>query len=275
VIVFFLEIVLSVASALAGARAASRSLRLAAGLSIPMLLLVLLKLAAGHVPAVEARLLPWDWYPFVASWWPLAPVMFLFGAGLWAARMSLLKRDLLLVLAGLLLVRTGTLAWESRGDHARLKGTVDSTGVCLQSSAYSCGPAAAASLLHLHGVAATEREMAIECVTRAGMGGSSECGLMRGLRRKLPGREVRIAACRFEELPLPCLASLRMNLLFGHAVVVTAAGPGGVELIDPASGRTGMSREAFEKEWTGSAIFVAPPEKKKPPPEGGGSTVLP
>lgn len=272
--VLLFEVVLSIESALLGALAASHSLRFATGLSLPMLTLVLLKFAAGHVPAVEARLLPWDWYPFVASWWYLVPVMFLFGAGFRAARGSLLKRDLLLVLAGLLLVRTATLAWESMDGHARLRGRVGADGVCLQTSAYSCGPAAAASLLHLHGVAATEREMAVECATRAGMGGSSECGLMLGLRRMLPGREIRIAVCRYEELPVPCLVSMRINFLFGHALVVEKAGPEGVELIDPASGRTGMTREMFEREWTGAAIYVAP-DNKKPPPVGGGSEVLP
>src|SRR5262245_58766618 len=101
-----------------------------------MLALVLFKFAAGHLPATEARLLPWDWYPFVASWWYLVPTMFLFGAGLWAARASLVKRDLLLVLAGLLLVRTGIAGWQSRSDHAALTGEINERGVCPQTSSY-------------------------------------------------------------------------------------------------------------------------------------------
>lgn len=252
------EVVLSVEAAIVGALAASRSLKFATALSVPMLALVLLKFAAGHVPAAEARLLPWDWYPFVAAWGYLVPAMFLAGAGTWAARGSLVKRDAILVLAGLLLVRTGATAWESRNDHAELKGRVDKQGVCEQTSGYSCGPAAAASLLHLHGVEATEREMALLCATRAGLGGTSECGLMRGLRRKLPGRTVRITTCSYRGLPCPCLVSLRLNFLASHAVVVTRADAVQVWMIDPANGATTMTRGEFEKEWTGSAIAVEP-----------------
>lgn len=252
------EVVLSVESALVGALAASRSMRLATAIGLPMLGLVLSKLAVGYLPAAEARLFPWDWYPFVAGWWSLVPAMFLFGAGLWCARRSPLKRDLLLVLAGLLLVRTGVTGWESADGHARLRGRVNAEGECLQTSGYSCGPAAAATFLHLHGVEATEREMAVLCATRAGLGGTTECGLLRGLRRKLPGRAVRAAAPRFEELPVPALVTLRQNWLVGHSVVVVEAGPERVRLIDPMGGRRALSRAEFEEEWGGSAVHVAP-----------------
>lgn len=252
------EVVLSIEAALVGAWAASRSMKFATVLGLPLLGLVLLKFAAGHIPAAEARLLPWDWYPHVASWWYLVPTMFLFGAGLWGARTSAVKRDVLLVLAGLLLLRTGVVAWESRDDHARLSGTVNDRGVCLQTTGYSCAPAAAASFLHLHGVRATEREMAVLSATRPGLGGTSECGLMRGLRRKLPDRPVRIVACRPFELPCPSLVSLRLNALVAHCVVVERTTPRDVWIIDPASGRTAMTWEVFEEEWTGSAIFVGP-----------------
>jgi hypothetical protein len=256
VTVLLFEVVLSIEAAVVGALAASRSPRFATALSVPMLGLVILKFLAGHLPAAEARLLPFDWYPFVAGWWYLVPAMFLCGAGLWAARASLLKRDVILILAGLLLLRTGASAWESRDDHAALRGRVDERGVCKQTSGYSCGPAAAASFLHLQGVDATEREMAVLCATRAGLGGTSECGLVRGLRRKLPGRTLRILTCRYEDLPCPCLVSLRLSFLAFHAVVVTESNRAGVRLIDPANGVTRMTREAFEREWTGSAITL-------------------
>jgi hypothetical protein len=259
VTILLFEVALSIEAAVVGALAASRSHKLATALSVPMLGLVLLKLIAGHVPAAEARLLPFDWYPFVAGWWYLVPAMFLCGAGLGSARASLLKRDVILVLAGLLLLRTGASAWESRNDHAALRGRVDERGVCKQTSGYSCGPAAAASFLHLHGVESTEREMALLCATRSGLGGTSECGLVRGLRRKLPGRAVRILTCRFEELPCPCMVSLRRSFLAFHAVVVADSCRSGVRLIDPASGVTWMAREAFEKVWTGAAITLEGP----------------
>src|SRR5215467_8716537 len=76
----------------------------------------------------------------------------------------------------------------------------------------------------------------------------SECGLLRGIRRKLPGSSVQIVSCRYEELPTPSVVSLRLNFLAYHAVVVERATPVLVRLIDPGSGSVSMTREAFERE---------------------------
>ena len=47
-----------------------------------LLALIILKAVVGHIPAAEATLFPWDWYPYVEPWWYLLPAMFLMGAGL-------------------------------------------------------------------------------------------------------------------------------------------------------------------------------------------------
>lgn len=173
---------LLLAGAAGGAALARRSLKAGAAGGVAGLLMVLGKLAIARVPAAEARLLPFDAYPFIEPLWYLVPLGYTVGAGVWAARNCLWKRDLLLVLGGLFLVRLGLLAWESRGGHAPLRGVVDGEGICRQTTAWSCAPAAAAMFLDRHAIEATEREMAELCASRPGLGGTSECGIVRGLR---------------------------------------------------------------------------------------------
>lgn len=74
-------------------------------------------------------------------------------------------------------------SWYFAPVPAGLSGRVDRTGYCLQSSDDSCSAAAAAMILHAHGIRATEAEMATLCLTRAGHG-TTPLGLFRGLALK-------------------------------------------------------------------------------------------
>lgn len=246
--------------ALAGGFLARRSRRAATAAGGAMLALILVKLVAGRTPALEPRLFPWDWYPRVELWWHLLGGMFLFGAGLYVVRASLWKRDLLMVATGLLASYLAAAGWSLRGDHTRLCGTVDRWGVCLQTSPYSCGPASAAALLRLHGVSATEREMADLCLTRPGntlVSGTSDCGLARGLRAKLGSRSrVEVTAPRYADLPVPCLVPVRLAPRLGHCILVVEAGETGVTVIDPHRGFRTIDRPAFESSWQGSAVSI-------------------
>src|SRR5262245_11988416 len=185
-------IVLSAAAATAGYRIASRSNRLSIALCVGSVGLVLVKVAGAYILTAEPRLFPFDFYPYVEPWWYAVPALFLFGAGLFTVRQSLWKRDGILVAGGLLLVYVTPSAWATGESHENLWGTVSDQGVCLQTSSYSCSPAAVAGFLHRFGVQATEQEMARLCVTRSWISGTSDSGIIRGLRRKLPGRRVSI-----------------------------------------------------------------------------------
>ncbi len=59
--------------------------------------------------------------------------------------------------------------------------------VCLQTAQASCSPAAAATLLAAHGIAATEQEMAMLCLTSED--GTPMHGLYRGLKLKTAGTQ--------------------------------------------------------------------------------------
>src|SRR5205823_988864 len=70
---------------------------------------------------------------------------------------------------------------------------------CMQTSEYSCGAAAAATLLKLNGIDAHEAEMMKPCLTS--FRGTSFWGLYHGLREKADaaGQRVIVADLSFEE----------------------------------------------------------------------------
>lgn len=71
----------------------------------------------------------------------------------------------------------------------------DKLGTCLQTTPFTCSPAAAATLLTRHGIAASEQEMAGLCLTRHG---TSWQGLYRGLKLKTAGTNWDVQVCRLD-----------------------------------------------------------------------------
>jgi len=76
----------------------------------------------------------------------------------------------------------------------------DGDGICLQTTQHTCTAASAATLLRLHGIDATEAEMAELCLTREG---TTWMGLYRGLKRKTRGTrwDVEVIECGAAEIP--------------------------------------------------------------------------
>jgi predicted double-glycine peptidase len=225
-----------------------------------LLALIVLKAVVGHIPAAEPTVFPWDWYPYVEPWWYLLPAMFLMGAGLQVVWRSRWKRDSMLAAAALLLARTGAAGWVT-AHPPELEGTVKDSAVCLQTSGYSCGPAAATSFCYYYGIKATEREMAELCVTRTGgtgLAGTTDAGLMRGLRQKLSHRyNIHIARTTYDDIPTPALVPIEVWPGVGHCILLWRVDPELVHILDPRCGRTTLSRKTFEQMWMGSAIWAS------------------
>lgn len=243
----------------AGVLSFRRSRPAATALVAAMLSLILLKAVIVRVPAAEPRIFPWDWYPFVEGWWFLFPGMFIFGVGITLVRSSVWKRDGLLVGAGSLLIHCGVTAALVERPKG-LTGVVNQEGVCIQSTTYSCAPAAAVTMLHRYGISATEDEMARLCATRGGstlMSGTSDAGILRGLRHKLrdQGTPV-ISTPRYERIPVPSLVAIQLNPRLSHCIMVAAVEPGQVRIVDPMYGRGTIARALFERIWQKSAIHV-------------------
>lgn len=156
----------------------------------------------------------------------------------------------------------------------------DKLGTCLQTTEQSCSPAAAATLLKKHGIAASEREMAALCLTRRG---TTWQGLYRGLKLKTQGTpwDVEVFQCDADDLarhsgaPLLISVGLDRNSLrdtdytrelgwirgVSHSVVLERFTSGGIAVIaDPSQE---MTREHWDADmlrtlWRGYAFRLVP-----------------
>lgn len=136
-------------------------------------------------------------------------------------------------------------------------------GVCVQSTPWSCGPAAAASLLATMGVKTDEAEMATRCATIPGRG-TSDYGLWSGVRSSLNPYLYDVDLVRSDqtaigELPTPAVLLVRPSLGDGHAVTLLRTTGRLVAVADPSrQGVFYMEREQLEGRWDGVAIVVRP-----------------
>lgn len=140
---------------------------------------------------------------------------------------------------------------------------VDADGVVRQSTGYTCGPAACATLLRRMGVdaEATERQLAPLCITRR-WDGASMLGMAAGLKSVASPRgwHVRMKHAdweTFRQLKRPLLTAVRINDATGHAVVVTDIdSQKGVQVADPISGLYWCPADDFRKKFDHDAISL-------------------
>jgi predicted double-glycine peptidase len=221
---------------------------------------VLARVVLIYAQPLDARLFPVEAYPVVEWWWVVPFVFFLFGAGVGYVR-SIWLRDALLVAEGMAFLYFGIMAWgESFANLEDLRGEVSARGACMQTTNYSCGAAACAAYLHSFGIQANEREMAYHCRTTPFFG-TSLCGLVRGLSRKIPGGRDRVSTERLtiEQLAAlgrPALVVVKSSIV-NHWIVVDRVDDLEVSVRDPTSMAPGtMSRSKFEERWVGLAVWI-------------------
>jgi len=108
-------------------------------------------------------------------------------------------------------------------------------GVCLQTTASTCGPASAATILSLFGVEETEKTLAKEAFTSSG--GTENWYLARALRRR--GFDVRyeILDRPVTKLPHPSVAGVTLPGGGGHFIAILAETPEAYVVGEPMSGK--------------------------------------
>ncbi|TWU48255.1 cysteine peptidase family C39 domain-containing protein [Rubripirellula reticaptiva] len=215
----------------------------------------------------------------VLFWANLMPVILSFAAGIACTMVSLTGWRRQGTVIGLMLLTIGyTLTPIARPIFARAETDEIATwrdNVCLQSHSATCAPAAAATLLSLSGISATEFAMVSPCLTSSM--GTEPLGLFRGLAIAASGKPVRPAVASSDPATwtegdqLPNIALVEFELadsqgssgrIFGpqhegHAVVIHGRDPRGNWIVlDPAFGRTVWSPSTFESRFTGDAIYM-------------------
>jgi len=146
------------------------------------------------------------------------------------------------------------------GQLSDLHTTVDSNGVCLQTTTYTCGPAAAVTALRRLGLPAAEGEIAV-LAHSSPWGGTFPACLSQALRDRYAARGLLSSYRRFNtvsELKQPgvTLAVVKDTFRCDHCVAVLEISDEAVTLADPAFGVTSMSHEQFESIWRFAGIVL-------------------
>ena len=146
-----------------------------------------------------------------------------------------------------------------RGAIAALDDDRTSLKPLSQSSGWSCGAASTATFLRLHGIPASEREVALLSGTSPIMGTDTigDCraiailGAPYGLR---PHMRTRLTAQDVDTISTPCVFEWRMGAGLWHVAVIAAIRPDAVEVDDPLYGHETWTRQELLDKWVGIVV---------------------
>lgn len=206
--------------------------------------------------------LVWSHHYFFIRTFLFAGLFVLLGLN-WPRRQS---RLLISALGVIVVLHLGILpgtGWLLVRDHWRSSRTlIDESGVCMQSTSWSCGPAAAVTGLAQLGIATSEASLARKARTSP-FSGTPPVNLMQAIEAEGSGRDR--VRCRLmlmesiDEIPLdyPTIAMVRHSLMAHHYVVILAIGDDQVVIADPEKGLQIMSRDSFMARFMGMIIQLS------------------
>lgn len=181
-----------------------------------------------------------------------------------AARLANTKTSILsLSLAGLFVINFTVQPFITplfnRNELLSLTTSFDRFGVCLQGTAYTCGPAAAVTALKELNIHGGEGEIAAAAASTAACGTSPDL-LSKVLDRALIPCGFRAQYAFFDNISdikqhLPVIAVMRLGIMTDHFVTVLRVTDSYIAVADPAAGLRIVSPENFRKEWRSSGII--------------------
>ena len=132
--------------------------------------------------------------------------------------------------------------------------------MCRQTQEFTCGPAAAATLLTQLGIRTDECEMEQLCGATS-VTGTDEIAVCRALRMRLSGTRFRVTLERpgLDRLARhlwPVLARVKSDLLRDHWVVLLAMNDRTAILGDPLRGKVEVPASEFCADWRGIIVAV-------------------
>ena len=147
-----------------------------------------------------------------------------------------------------------------KGRLLNLRTSVDSDGVCLQTTGYTCAPAAAVTALRKLGLPAQEGEIAVLSHSSPLTGTLPKC-LYTALLNRYTTKGLKCQYRYFNSLAELgdtgiTLAVVRDTFLTDHCVAVLDVSGGMVTVADPISGKISIPHRQFEKIWRFSGIVL-------------------
>jgi hypothetical protein len=165
--------------------------------------------------------------------------------------------------AVVLVLMTAVVLWGSvlpffapvliRNDLANLKTKINADNICVQTTNYTCGPAAAVTALRHLGLTAQEGELAILSHTSPIVGTLPWC-LYKAIQNKYEEQGIICRLRRFDSVAQlrdqdVTLVVVKDAFLLDHCVAVIEVGDKTITIADPALGRQKMTHEDFESVW--------------------------
>lgn len=143
---------------------------------------------------------------------------------------------------------------------ANLTTMFDSSGICYQTTDYTCAPAAAVTALGKLGLPAEEGELAILAHTSPVAGTLPGC-LQSALQNRYGSDGLRCQYRRFDSIAQLkeaglTLAVVKSEFLTDHCVAVLEVSDKMVTIADPSGGKKSMSYKQFEEIWRFSGIVL-------------------
>lgn len=169
------------------------------------------------------------------------------------------RRDRIIVCLFMAVMIFSTTVWPfivpafDRRDLVNLRTHLDSNGVCIQGTDFTCGPAAAVTALHQLGFSADEGRLAILSETSSATGTPAD--MLADALREEYGNKGLVAQCRhfknLSELRQAglTLAMIKYSFMVDHWVAVLKVTDSEVIVGDPLAGMVRMSYDDFARKW--------------------------
>jgi predicted double-glycine peptidase len=236
------------------------------GYAIPLLLMVLIALV-GYVNPLRFYQ-PFSWLSdgkmklVVLSF----AILMLFGTLI--PRLAHLREKILLTILAMLVAAT-SLAFLVipfigpilvRQELENLQTTFSKDGICMQTTGYTCGPAAAVTALKQLGIEAQESEIAILAKSTPKMGTAGD--LLAIAIVKLYGRKSINCKYRYfnsiDQLKQNCptIAAVKLSIFMDHYVAVLDVNENKVIIGDPLAGKKELTYEEFKRKWRSTGIVL-------------------
>ncbi len=144
------------------------------------------------------------------------------------------------------------------GDLRALTNNIDDDGMCLQQTAYNCGPAAAVTALHAMRIEAEVGRIAIDARTSPMHGTDPEMlchALNANGRGRIEARCEYLASIDEMRGREPVIALVKHSYLVDHYVTVLEVTDDQVVIGDPLGGLERLSHAGFNDRWRRSGIY--------------------
>ena len=158
-------------------------------------------------------------------------------------------------------VLPATCFYFNKNELSNLSGRVDSNGVFIQTTGYTCGPAATATVLKALGIKDTESSIALGTGCNS-YSGTRSLDLVNYINtqygNKLNAEYMYVDNVDYlRELNALYIAEVKASTFTDHFIAIMDINGSSITVADPSMGRFQTTTKAFSKEWRNKVIVIS------------------